>query len=118
MNVVMCHIKSKWPWFCLMWIEEDLLWRDLLALHVTDTSATLLKATLNSMLSKHGLSLSRIRGQGYDGASNMKGEFNGLKTLVMKQNRSAYYIHCFAHQLQLTLVFVAKNHLAINDFLI
>ncbi|XP_021733274.1 uncharacterized protein LOC110700082 [Chenopodium quinoa] len=50
------------------------------------------------------------RGQGYDGASNMKGEINGLKALIMNDTSSAYYIHCFAHQLQLTLVAVAKKN--------
>uniref|UniRef100_A0A7N0TTZ7 TTF-type domain-containing protein n=1 Tax=Kalanchoe fedtschenkoi TaxID=63787 RepID=A0A7N0TTZ7_KALFE len=47
---------------------------------------------------------------GYNGASNMQGEFNGLKTLIMKENNSAFYVNCFAHQLQLTLVAIAKNH--------
>ncbi|XP_062178741.1 uncharacterized protein LOC133883429 [Phragmites australis] len=47
---------------------------------------------------------------GYDGASNMKGEINVLKTLIMKESPSAYYIHCFAHQLQLVLVAVAKGN--------
>ena len=31
----------------------------------------------------------------------------------MKENSFAYYIHCFAHQLQLALVVVAKNHVQI-----
>ena len=57
--------------------------------------------------------MSRISGQGYDGASNMKGEFNGLKSLIMNMNASAYYVHCFAHQLRLTLLAVAKNHVQI-----
>ena len=42
-----------------------------------------------------------------------KGEFNRLKTLIMKENECAYYVHCFAHQLQLALVAVAKNHIHI-----
>ncbi|CAN1750399.1 Zinc finger MYM-type protein 1 [Linum perenne] len=58
----------------------------------------------------NGLSISRVRGQGYDGASNMKGEINGLKTLILEESPSAYYIHCFAHRLQITLVAVAQNH--------
>ena len=78
--------------------------------HVTDTNALSLKAAIESLFSKHGLSLSRLRGQGYDGASNMRGEFNGLKSLIIKEYESAFYVHCFAHQLQLTLVSVAKNH--------
>nr|XP_009587958.1 zinc finger MYM-type protein 1-like [Nicotiana tomentosiformis] len=53
---------------------------------------------------------------GYDGASNMQEEINGLKALIMKDNPSAYCVHCFAHQLQLTLVAVEKKHHDINIF--
>ncbi|XP_028071838.1 uncharacterized protein LOC114274166 [Camellia sinensis] len=63
-----------------------------------------------NLFSRLGLSISRLRGQGYDGASNMQGDFNGLKTLILKENPCVYYVHCFAHQLQLALVVVAKNH--------
>ncbi|XP_031265295.1 zinc finger MYM-type protein 1-like [Pistacia vera] len=83
--------------------------------HVTCTTTLSLKATLYNFFSRHRLSFSRLRGQGYDGASNMQGEFNGLKTLVLKENRCAYYIHCFAHQLQLAFVALAKNHDDVND---
>ncbi|XP_060185912.1 uncharacterized protein LOC132615342 [Lycium barbarum] len=65
---------------------------------------------------EHNLSSSHIRGQGYDGASNMQGEINGLKTLIMKDSPSAYCTHCFAHQLQLTLVAVAKKHHEVDQF--
>ncbi|CAN0875632.1 Zinc finger MYM-type protein 1 [Linum grandiflorum] len=78
--------------------------------HVRDTKAISLKNAIESMLMKHGLSISRVRGQGYDGASNMKGEIHGLKTLILEESPSAYYIHCFAHRLQLSLVVVAQNH--------
>nr|GEW25079.1 hypothetical protein [Tanacetum cinerariifolium] len=62
------------------------------------------------------LNHTRIRGQGYDGASNMSGAFHGLRTLIQNDTPSAYFVHCFAHPLQLALVFVAKNHGKINDF--
>ncbi|CAN1156088.1 Zinc finger MYM-type protein 1, partial [Linum perenne] len=62
--------------------------------HVRDTKAMSLKTAIESMLMKNGLSISRVRGQGYDGASNMKGEINGLKTLILEESPSAYYIHC------------------------
>ncbi|CAN1821361.1 Zinc finger MYM-type protein 1 [Linum perenne] len=84
--------------------------------HVKDTKALTLKNEIEAMLVKNGLSLSRIRGQGYDGASNMKGEINGLKSLILAENSSAHYVHCFAHQLQLTLVAVAKNHCEVSYF--
>ena len=62
------------------------------------------------------MSLSKLCGQGYDGASNMQGDINGLKTLILKENKSAFYVHCFAHQLQLTLIAIAKNHINIAEF--
>ena len=34
----------------------------------------------------------------------------------MKENKSAFYVHCFAHQLQLTLVSIVKNHINIAEF--
>nr|XP_028952697.1 zinc finger MYM-type protein 1-like [Malus domestica] len=53
--------------------------------------------------------MSKLRGQGYDGASNMKGELNGLKTKILNKYPQAFYVHCFAHQLQLALVAVTKG---------
>ena len=66
---------------------------------VVDTTALSLKIAIESLFLKHGLSLSRLRGKGYDGVSNMQGEFNGLKALILRENKSTYYVHCFAHQL-------------------
>jgi hypothetical protein len=45
----------------------------------------------------HELIVSRICGQGYDTASNMQGEFCSLKSLVLKENPIAFYVHYFAH---------------------
>jgi hypothetical protein len=46
---------------------------------VKDTSAYSLTGALVSLLSKHGLPIAKLRGQGYDGDSNMRGEPNGLQ---------------------------------------
>lgn len=43
----------------------------------------------------------------------MQGGFNGLETLILKENPSAFYVHCFSHQLQLALVAVAKKHIQV-----
>jgi hypothetical protein len=83
---------------------------------VADTSSSSLKMALDGMLASHGLSISRIRGQGYDGASNMRGEFHGLQRQILDENPYAFYIHCFAHQLQLVVVSVAKCCSSIFDF--
>jgi hypothetical protein len=46
----------------------------------------------------------------------MKGGIKGLKTLITKESPSAFYIHCFAHQLQLVLVVVAKGNTECKAF--
>jgi hypothetical protein len=84
--------------------------------HVSNTTTVELKRTIDLVLSKHNLSISRLQEQGYDGVSNMRGELNGLKTLILNDNSVVYYVHCFAHQLQLTLVAVAKNYIQITTF--
>ncbi|XP_039785300.1 zinc finger MYM-type protein 1-like [Panicum virgatum] len=84
--------------------------------HVKETSAICLKESLQKLFTDIGLSIQQVRGQCYDGASNMRGEFNGLKSKILQENRSAYYVHCFAHQLQLVIVAVAKKNEDISDF--
>ncbi|KAH7688594.1 P-loop containing nucleoside triphosphate hydrolase protein [Dioscorea alata] len=71
---------------------------------------------IDCLFAKHKLSLLRLRGQGYDGASNMRGEFNGLKALILRENPYARYVHYFAHQLQLVIVVVAKDNRIVSDF--
>ncbi|XP_042380342.1 zinc finger MYM-type protein 1-like [Zingiber officinale] len=85
--------------------------------HVATTTAACLKEAIDSLFAKYGLSVVRLRGQGYDGASNMSGEFNGLKSLIMKENPYALYVHCFAHQLQLVVVAVAQANQYVCDFM-
>jgi hypothetical protein len=60
---------------------------------VKEKSAKSLKDVLEKLLSIIGLSLFSIRGQGYDGASFMQGQFGGLRTLIQNENPSAYYTH-------------------------
>ncbi|GKB78603.1 zinc finger MYM-type protein 1-like protein [Tanacetum coccineum] len=57
-----------------------------------------------------------IRGQGYDRASNMRGEWNGLNALILNECPFAYYVHCFAHQLQLALVAASKDVSEVHTF--
>jgi hypothetical protein len=47
--------------------------------HVPDTRAASLNEALDGMFLDHGLSMSKLRGQWYDGDSNMRGQFRGLQ---------------------------------------
>ncbi|XP_076884742.1 uncharacterized protein LOC143534020 [Bidens hawaiensis] len=84
--------------------------------HVMETSSLALKSAIDCFFATYGLSFIRLRGQGYDGTSNMRGEFNGFKAKILEENKSAYYVHCFAHQLQLVVVTDAKKHLGVVNF--
>jgi hypothetical protein len=84
--------------------------------HVEDTTSLSLKMALLDVLDEYGLSIDRLRGQGYDGASNMRGEFNGLQKQIRDENPHAFYVHCFAHQLQLVIVAVSTCCSSFSDF--
>ena len=105
-TLVLCYVNKK----------GIIIERFLSIIHATSTIALSLKYAIECLLCEHNLNLSNLRGQGYDGASNMQGDINGLKTLILKENKSVFYVHCFDHQLQLTLVAIAKNHINIAEF--
>ena len=50
------------------------------------------------------LGTKNLRGQFYDGAFNISGRFNGLQAKIQEVNKSALYVHCYAHSLNLVLV--------------
>ncbi|KAF0748537.1 zinc finger MYM-type protein 1-like, partial [Aphis craccivora] len=48
-------------------------------------------------------------GQAYDGASNMRGAYNGLQALIKEHNSSVLYIWCWAHRLNLIITDAVNN---------
>ncbi|XP_060972576.1 uncharacterized protein LOC115696806 [Cannabis sativa] len=85
-------------------------------IHVKDTAALTLKECIFSILSNYSLDVQSIRGQGYDGASNMRGQWNGLQALILSECPYAYYFHCFAHRLQLALVAASREVIPVHQF--
>jgi hypothetical protein len=84
--------------------------------HVNNTTTSTLKNEVCSILSRHDLHVENIRGQGYDGASNMRGEWNGLQSLFRQDCPYAYYVHCMAHRLQLALVTSSREVKLVHNF--
>ncbi|XP_042397592.1 uncharacterized protein LOC121987958 [Zingiber officinale] len=64
---------------------------------------------INALFVKHGLSLSRLRGQGYDGASNMRGEFNGLKSSFCKKIHMQDKVNTFCELNEIPVPYMKDN---------
>jgi len=84
--------------------------------HVKDTTASTFKEEISFVLSHHNLDVQNIRGQGNNGVSNIRGEWNGLKALFINDCPYAYYVHCLAYQLQLTLIVAAREISDVHTF--
>ena len=82
-------------------------------MHVLDTTSSTLKKEICDVLARYNLYIFNIRGQGYDGDNNMRGAWNELQALFLRDCPYAYYVHCFAHRLQLALVATAGNEIFI-----
>jgi Domain of unknown function (DUF4371) len=83
--------------------------------YVRDTTALTLKNSICIILSDNNLNVQDIKGQGYDGASNMRGEWNGLHSHTSRVSL-CNYVHCMAHQLQLTLIAASREVHKVHNF--
>lgn len=84
---------------------------------VSHTDSAMLVSTIEEVLCGHNLSIKDIRGQGYDSASNMSGQYSGVQSRIAAENSTAVYVHCHAHILNLVLVDTcSKNSISKNFF--
>ncbi len=89
----------------------------LLALRTVDeTSSEVLFETLCTVLQSHGIDLSNIRGQCYDGANNVSGIRTGLQARIKELSPSALFVHCYAHILNLVIVDAMTSNTIARDF--
>lgn len=51
----------------------------------------------------HELDPQQLRGQGFDGAANMRGHIKGVQAEIAKVQPKAIYTHCYAHSVNLVL---------------
>ncbi|XP_052778288.1 zinc finger MYM-type protein 1-like, partial [Mya arenaria] len=65
-------------------------------------------------LTKLGVKTDQMRGQGYDGASNMSGIHRGVQARIRSLIPEAIYTHCKAHCLNLAIIHASKEVYARN----
>ena len=70
---------------------------------ITDLSGKNLASTILNNLSDTGIDVSKMRGQGYDGATAMSGRLNGAQAYIREIIPTALYVHCAAHNLNLAV---------------
>ena len=75
---------------------------------VSTTGETLINLILD-ILQRLGLNLDNLRGQCYDGAANMAGQFKGVRSRIFFKNNKAVFVHCVNHCLNLVLQESAKR---------
>ncbi|XP_050111819.1 uncharacterized protein LOC126590398 [Malus sylvestris] len=63
--------------------------------HVPNTTAISLKEAIDQFFSINGLSISRLRGQGYDGASNMQARGRSRRRVEKLTNLHHYHVDLF-----------------------
>lgn len=56
---------------------------------------------IRETLKKFNIPLAECRGQGYDNGSNMKGQYKGAQSYILRDNSCAIYTPCAAHSLNL-----------------
>ena len=85
--------------YCINTLQSDKIFFGFCETCKTDSST--LFCLIKDGLIRLGLDISRLRGQGYDGGSNMAGKINGLQQKMLKENPKALYFHCIGHHLNL-----------------
>ena len=84
---------------------------DFTAYHLGVTGHAIAETILD-LLHKNHLDPKLLRGQGYDGASNMAGKVKGAAAIITYKHPLALYFHCASHQLNLA---VMKSAQLISD---
>lgn len=72
-------------------------------IELSSSTGIAIKNEILKQMKNFGLSLGQVRGQGYDGGSNMSGRFNGVQALILEEQPLAVYTHCFSHGLNLCI---------------
>lgn len=101
-SVVSIHEQVS---FCVRTVNDDLIINeDFIGLYETPNSESqTLFNIVKDIFARLDLSMENLRGQCYDGASNMSGKFKGLQKLVSDVQAKALYVHFIAHSLNLAV---------------
>ena len=103
--------------FCIRWVDESLdVYEKFLGFYeIPDIKSATIVAVIKDILARYRLSLDALRGQCYDGASNMLGKSSGVAVQLQAIQPRAPYTHCHAHSLSLSVKDVTKSITILRD---
>lgn len=88
---------------CIRWVDKSLQpHEEFVGLyHIESTQSSTLISTIHDVLQRMNISITKFRGQCYDGASSMSGRRSGVAALLQSEEPRAVYTHCYGHALSL-----------------
>ena len=101
----------------IRYVDNDLCpYEEFLGLYEPpDTAGKVLAKCITDVLLRLQLPLSALRGQTYDGASNMSGQYKGYQALIREMQPLALYVHCGAHCVNLVSQSVCEAVFLVRD---
>jgi hypothetical protein len=84
---------------CIRFVDNNLIPHEsFLGFYAVDgTTGQIMANCIRDSLCRFNLSLEKLRGQTYDGASNMSGIYSGCQAIIKQLQPLAIYVHCCSH---------------------
>jgi len=103
----------------LRWVNDTLtVHEDFVGLYnVPSISLHTLTCVIKDSLQRLNLPLLKVRGQCYDGASNMSGVKTGVAKQLLDKEKRAIFTHCYGHALNLACNDAVKGCKVLKDSL-
>ena len=88
---------------CLCWVSDDFdAHEEFIGMYMVEVrDAPTLVSVIHDVLQRLNLTINKVRGQCYDGASTMSGSKSGVATTLSREESRAVYTHCYGHALNL-----------------
>ena len=104
---------------CFRWVSDDLIAQeDFVGLYgIENTEAKTLVNMILDVLTRLNLSIKKLRGQCYDGASAMSGPRSGVAKQIRDLESRAVYTHCYGHSLNLACMYTIKSSKVMQEAL-
>ena len=96
---------------CIRWVDKSLQpHEEFIGLyHIESTQSSTLLTTIHDVLQRMNISITKFRGQCYDGASSMSGHRSGVAAVLQSEEPRVVFTHCYGHALSLACSDAVKN---------